>query len=88
MIRNTMLRYAVVTMALLAAGAAQADVRAGSRSETRASGAIPAPGQQDGSAVRGNPQGPKQGFPDNDGIRRAMERANEHARFHRHDSEG
>lgn len=66
--------------ALLASGTVHAD--------TRSSGAMSAPDKQSATAARGNPQGPKRGFPDNDGIRNAKEHANEHARFLRHDSEG
>ena len=72
------IKYAAVSAALVAGGIAHAD--------TRASGAITA--KKSETAQRGNPQGPKNGFKDNHGRERSWEVADEHARFHRNDSEG
>jgi len=69
-----------IAAAVLFASAAQA--------ETRSVNALPSNQAAGRAAPAANAQGPKHGFPDNRGIAHALEEANEHARFKRHDSEG
>jgi len=68
--------------ALMASGAAIAGTRSGQALPGPSASHTTSPGQAHA------PQGPKNGFPDNRGIERAMEVANENARFKRPDSHG
>jgi len=58
------------------------------QAETRSSNALPQSSAHGQGQAKSSPQGPKDGFPDNHGLERAREVANEHARFQRHDSDG
>lgn len=81
MLIQTLIKPALAIAAVAVAGSAYAD--------TRSSQAISKPAQASAkSGAQSAPQGPKQGFPDNHGLERAREVANEHARFLRNDSEG
>lgn len=71
--------YPAIATAALSAAAVQAD--------TRSADAVPKKGNATATAAA-KAQGPKQGFPDNAGLARAREVANENARFLRPDSAG
>jgi len=75
------MKLAPLTVALIAMGAT-------AHADTRSSNALPKNPSPLEAQAKGNPQGPKNGFPDNHGLERAREVANEHARFQRHDSDG
>lgn len=77
----------VMRYALLAAAVVPLATMAGAAS-TRSSNALPNNHAQAAEPEDKGPQGPKNGFPDNRGLERAREVANEHARFLRHDSDG
>ena len=75
------LKLVPLAAALIATGAT-------AHADTRSSNALPRNPTPLENQARGNPQGPKNGFPDNHGLERAREVASEHARFQRPDSEG
>jgi len=75
------IKLAPLAVALIAIGAT-------AHADTRSSNALPKNPSPLEDQAKGNPQGPKNGFPDNHGLERAREVANEHARFQRHDSDG
>jgi len=75
-------------LTLVSLSAAALVVAAAAHAETRSSNALPKNPSPLEAQAKGNPQGPKNGFPDNHGLERAREVANEHARFQRHDSDG
>jgi hypothetical protein len=80
------MRYVSILAVPVSALALIAGTAAGA--ETRSSMALPKEGHGGQLALAQNAHGPKNGFPENRGLERAMERANEHARFKRCDSEG
>jgi hypothetical protein len=75
------MKLAPLATALIAIGAT-------AHADTRSSNALPKNPTPLETQAKGNPQGSTIGFPDNHGLERAREVANEHARFQRHDSEG